>query len=137
LTETCVFGGNDHVAQHRQLTTTTERVAGYCRDQRLAHALGAVPQADGVALEHVDCRGVGHFADVRAGGEDGCAASDDDGANRGVGIVLLEGVDELDHQRSSERIELLGPIEGDDADRAVGGRQDILRHSRRVSTPVG
>jgi hypothetical protein len=40
--------------------------------------------------------------------------------------MALEGFDELFHERSGERIELSGSIEGDDADWPIGRRQDVL-----------
>ena len=48
------------------------------------------------------------------------AAGDDDGADAGLGIQRAEGVPELGVDLEGERVEPLGPVEGDGRD---GGRR--------------
>ncbi len=53
LTELRIVGGDDDVAQHRQLAATAERVAGHRRHHRLARARNAMPVGGEFAHGHV------------------------------------------------------------------------------------
>jgi hypothetical protein len=52
-----------------------------------------------------------HLLDVGAGGERLLAAGDDDGADRGVALELVERVAELGDQRVAQRVQRLRAVQ--------------------------
>ena len=68
---------------------------------------------------------VGHLLDVGAGREGFFAAGQHDRADRGIAFQIVEGGSDLRDEGGVERIERLGPIERDDADRAAPLDQDV------------
>ena len=79
--------------------------------------------------QHVNWRRVSHLGDIRAGGEHVWATCYDHGPDGRVGVMLLQSFDELLHQGEGQRIELLGSIQRDDANRSIHARTDKLIRS--------
>ena len=118
--------GDDHVAEHRQLAAAAEAVAGDRRDDRRPDLPDRVPALQARRSDGVDRARRGQLADVGAGREGALAAAEDDAAHRLVGVQLLERGDDLAHQLVGERVQRLGAVHQDDADRAVPLDDDEL-----------
>ena len=69
---------------------------------------------------------VPQVAEVAAGGERPAVAGDDHGARFGVVVDLREQVGEALVQVVVDRVQVVGPVEADDADRAVGLDRDLV-----------
>ena len=95
-----------------------------------------LPVREAVRLPQALGGRVGHLLDVGAGREGALAgAGDDDGPTAFVGVEPLQRVAELPHRLDVERVEHLGPIEGDKrdvVDRAVRpGRRKLDAEAMR------
>jgi hypothetical protein len=119
------LGGDHDVAGQCQFAAAAHGIPRHGRDHRLAHLAYGFPVAgDEAALEHVHVGPVGHHGNVGASGERLVAAGDDDGANVRVSIQAQQRLTQCVHQGVVERIELGGPVQGDDTDTAVPFQQD-------------
>ena len=118
LAEPGRLGGDDEVARHRKLAAAAEAETGNGSDERRAHTADRVPALDAAVLVQRHGRSRRQLGDVRAGRERALVPADDDAANRLVLVELLQSYDELLHQRTGERIELLRTVEQHDRDRS-------------------
>src|SRR5438876_205834 len=92
LAEAGILGGDDDVAHHRDLAAAAEGKTGDRGDHRFAALRDALPAAGdevfGIGL-YVGL--LGHFLDVGAGGEGLVAAGQHNGADRRIGLEIVEG----------------------------------------------
>jgi hypothetical protein len=135
-----VVGRDDEVAHHGQLAAAAQGKAADGRDHRLAHAADLLPVAGDVVLVVDVGEGVGgHGADVGAGGKRLFAAGQDDAADAVVGVKAFERLAQLIHELVVQGVELLGPVQGDDAHfeafRAFGAGFNGFVGGRHVGSP--
>jgi hypothetical protein len=115
----------NEIAHHRDLASPAEREAGDCGDDRLARLRNILPARDEVADESFGECLVLHLLDVGAGGERLLGSGQHDRADSGVGLKDLERCVEVLHQGRRQRIQGLGSVEPDEADRPMGFDKDI------------
>ena len=130
LTELCRITGNDHVRMHRKLAAPSQSKATHSRNDGRLDLTDALPSGELIACKHRGERCVGHFRDICPGGKSLVAAVDHNTANRIIGIVGLEGLNELDHGLQAERIEHGRPIE---LDRSNARLWDVGANARKFS----
>ncbi|MNV58565.1 hypothetical protein D3C71_1509510 [compost metagenome] len=117
LAEFGVFSGDDEIAHHGQLTATAQRKTADSGNDGLADGADRFPVAgDVVALVGVGKTVFRHGANIGSGGERSFTAGNDHAADLLVGIKRLQGGPQFIHQLIVQRVELLGTVEGDDAD---------------------
>ena len=109
--------GDDEVARHRELAAAAQAETGNGSDEGSAHATDRVPALDAAILVQRHRSPRSQLGDVRAGRERALVPANDDAANRLVLVELLQSYDELLHQRTGERIQLLRTVEQHDRDR--------------------
>ena len=89
-----------------------------------------------IRLEHLHVGARLHLLDVGAGGKGALRSGEHDAAHRVVAVPGLQRVDQFVEQRGVERVQRLGPVERDDADRAFHFRQDIFVIHSNSSLPT-
>ena len=119
LAELGVVAGQSHGAGHGEFAAAAERESVDAGDDRLAQVLDGVD--DGLSLMRVglgrDRRVLRQLADVGAGDEGLLArAGEDDDANVGIVLGRGEGLLDLLHGGHVQRVEHLGPVDGDVGD---------------------
>jgi len=120
LAELGVVSGNDDVAHHRQLATTTQRKTCYRGDHRLAHRAYGLPIAsDQVLGVSGDKAVLGQHADVGPCSKCLVAAGDHDAADARIGVESLERGTQLVHQLVVQRVERFRTVQGDQSGAAI------------------
>src|SRR5207248_4244768 len=125
-TEPRVLAGEDHVAGHRQLEASTQRVAVHRRDGGGRDVLDQRGQHMAQLAEFARLPGPhrSHLGDVRAGDEGALAgAGEDDDA--GVG-ALADRLGQLAQRLGVQRVQRLRPVDGDGRDGRLVLDQDVL-----------
>jgi hypothetical protein len=92
-----------------------------------------VPATDEVGLERVDEVLRQHLLDVRSGGERLLRAGHHDGRDVAVVLERIHGFVQLGDQLTVQRVHRLGPVQGDQADRAALFHEDGLVGHERCS----
>ena len=113
-------------AGHRSVERRHDRAAALADgENEVAGETGELEQSRGIPRE----QRADDVLDISAGAEGPAGAGDDDGANARLGIERAEGVPELGVDLEGERVEPLGPVEGDgrDGGRRVDGVEERLR----------
>ena len=103
----------------RELQTTTEAPAADRGDERRREGADRVPALDAPPQIDVDRGHPGELRNVGAGRESPLAAAEDERADRGILVELVQRRDERVHQAVRERVQLLRPVQQHDADEAV------------------
>ena len=122
MTKFGIVGSDDEVAHHRQLTTTTQCKSTDSSNDGLANVADLLPIAgDVVALVGIGKTVFGHGTDVCASRKSLFTTSQNHASNVAIGIKGFEGSAHFIHQLVIQRIELLGAIQGDDANAGLCG----------------
>jgi hypothetical protein len=139
LPELRVVGRDREVAKHRQLASPAERVPLHRGDHRLAQVPGRHQGAQAerqppMIFERIVAPGrIGAImavaADVEADAEGAAFGTQHDDAGRGIVVGHAQRPLELETQLHAQGIELVGPIQSDDADLLVDLIEyALLRH---------
>ena len=139
LSEGRVIGGDSQVAEHDEFAAAAEHMALHRRDDRLAHQPGRhlefqLRMEMCVRLGRVGTPIIraGFFgADIITGAEAAPIGAQQHNAGRRIRLRHGEGLGQRILQLSANRIQLVGPIERDDADFLIDlVKNDIVRHLR-------
>ena len=113
LSEVGGLGAVEDISHERELTAAAEGVSRDRSDERLGEEAGQVgPRLDELLSVGLGEGEGGHLLNVCASGEGALGAGEDDGADRGGGLELAEGVVEFGYDGGREGIERLGAVEG-------------------------
>lgn len=126
-----VASGDQHVAGERDLEAGGDGEPGDRADDGLAAALHLGDGVGRVVLD-VALEDLFRRREVDAGAEGAAAAGENDGSHRRVVVEAAERAGEGHHHGTGERVEGLGPVDGDEGDaRGVALHQNqILRRGR-------
>ena len=113
------LGGDDQVAEQRELAAPAQGETRHRRDDRRAGGGDPLPERHRRAVQHVLERALRHRLDVRAGREHLVAPGEHDAVDAVVGVERVDRRGELLHELRRERVARLRAVERDDPDRAV------------------
>ena len=128
LAELGRLGGDDQVADERQLTAAAERPAGDRGDHRRPALGEPAPEGRRRMEDRLVELALGKRRDVGAGCEHLVGAGDHDAAHLRVGVEALDRGGELLHQLGRERVARLGPVQPAERDVGVDRGLDQLGH---------
>ena len=116
LTKLGVVCGDDEVAHHGQLAATAQCKSTDRGNDRFADASNGFPIAgDEILVVNLSKAELGHGGNVGTGGKGFFVAGDDDATDLVVGVECFQGLPQLHHQFTMQRIQLLGAVQRDDA----------------------
>ena len=116
LTKLGVLSGDDEVAHHGQFTTAAQCKSTDRGNDRFADAANGFPVAgDEVLVVNLGKAELGHGGNVGTSGKGFFVAGDDDATDLVVAVKYFEGLPQLHHQFTMQRIQLLGAVQRDDA----------------------
>ncbi len=115
LAELGGLASDDEVAHHGELAATAEGIAVHGSNNRLLNTGHIVPEGEHVHLVGIDVVLGGHLLDIGTSSECLGGTSDNNRANRGVLVKLLELCIELLDESIAKSVQSLGAVQSDDA----------------------